>query len=270
MARGSFAGSFSRVASSRGDHYIAYMTGNTAPQPYARPPIVEAIVEVRFSTEVNEAKCKKASEVLGKRYENSFVESPLDVNIDFGTRKASFIDKPPVYRLTSSDQTDLCSIAVGAISWVRRAPYEGWKAFCGHLSPELAIALKSLGHPAIARIGLRYVNRIDVKPVNDVAHYEDFLNFKISHGDLLEPTSGFEWKLVKEFKDLGLKAIVQSAVVEPEIPGLAAFKFDIDVYTEEAGVLKSDEILDRLADMRKLKNTIFEAGITDRAREAYS
>jgi len=246
------------------------MTNESGTQPYAHPPIVEAILEVRFASEVNEAKLRKAHDFIEKRYSDSKTELQVEAKMDFAGRTAAFADRPPVYRLTSLDQTDACVLGNKSVAWVRRAPYEGWTPFCQRVAEELIIIFKALGGPGVNRIGLRYVNRIDVPYVDHIAHYEDYLNFKINHTGLLEPTLIYQWLVVKEFPDTKLKAIVQSAVVEPEIPSLAAFSFDIDIACEVEVPQKADDILLKLEAMRTLKNTIFEAGITDRARELYA
>lgn len=246
------------------------MTSDANNQRYPNPPVVEAVMEIRFSTTVNNSKLRKAQDRLSKKYNNSKDELQTEVKVDFASRSAKFVDLGHQYRLTSEDQTNLCILTPTSVAWVRRAPYEGWQAFSDRLATEVPVALKTYGDPLVGRIGLRYVNRIDVPASNGVARHEDYLNFRISHGDLLEPTSGFQWLLVREFTDLGLKATVQSGVVEPEVPGFAAFSFDIDVFCDSNPPKSADEILTKLEIMRDLKNRIFEAGITAKAREAYS
>lgn len=245
------------------------MPAENIPQPYSHPPIVEVLVEVRLVSEVSTAKLKKVHDRIAGKYSNSKMEVQTEAKVDFAARSATFVDKPPIFQLSTADQTDLCVLSVLSFAWLRRAPYEGWEPFRDRISGQLAVALKAAGAPKIGRLGLRYVNRIDVEFKDGLAHYEDYLNFRILHGELLEPTQGFQWHLVKEFSDLGLKANVQSAVVDQEIPGMGAFTFDIDVYTEIDVPQLADDILTKLEAMRTLKNSIFEAGVTDYARKQY-
>lgn len=250
--------------------YMTVMADETSPKIYASPPIVEALIEVRLAADVNENRLKKAFDWLSGRYQERKAEAQIEAKVEVPLRRATFTDKPAVYTLSSSDQTDACHLRVGSIAWLRRAPYLGWEAFRDRCEAELATVLKAYGDPRIARIGLRYINRIDVKIAEDgLSRYEDYLNFKISHGDLLEPTNGFQWLLVKQFPEVQLQAMVQSASLEPEIPGYGAFLFDIDVSREMDVPQKAENILEQLEAMRVLKNSIFEAGITDLARESY-
>lgn len=250
-------------------HYIYPMSGNEQSKTYSYPPIIEVVAEVRLVEPVNANRQKKAKDWISRRYEIVNQERQVEANIDFAGRTATFKDSPLTFRLNSADFTNRCTLAPHAVAWVRNAPYEGWEAFQARIAEELPLALDAYGMPVVARVGLRYVNRIDVEPNNGIVHYEDFLNFRISHGEILEPTSAFQWQVTKVFPDLGLSAIVQSAVVEPELPDCASFSFDIDVFYEPKASQQAREILERLEDMRRLKNAIFEAGITDRARENY-
>ncbi|MBO9724289.1 MAG: TIGR04255 family protein [Novosphingobium sp.] len=243
---------------------------NDRAQLYDRPPIVEAVIEIRFSTAIAENRRKKARDWLANKYAASSIEQQAEVKVHFSSKSADFKNLGPTFTLSSSDQTDGCAINAASIVWVRRAPYEGWEQFKSRFATEMPQALKALGDPNVERIGLRYVNRIDVKIENNEARYEDFLNFRIEHGDLLEPTTSYQWYLTKEFLDINLKTIVQSASVQPEIPGYGAFSFDIDVFCDSKVPSKADEILTKVEEMRDLKNKIFEAGITDEARKQYS
>lgn len=245
------------------------MTATDLSQRYAKPPIVEAICEIRLSEPAAANKVRKSANWLKGRYADLNAEVQAEVKVDFASRSASFTDAGEIYRMTSTDQTNLCVLAPLSLAWVKRAPYDGWDSFFERLSAELPIALKGYGSNTLARVGLRYVNRIDVKLVDSLARHEDYLKFRIVHGDLLEPTNGFQWQLVKEFNDVNLKATVQSGVVEQEIPGFAGFSFDIDVYCDTSLPRNIEGILGKLTQMRDLKNRIFEAGITEQAREGY-
>jgi len=239
-------------------------------QLYARPPIVEAVFELRFASPVSENRSQRACDRLAKEYTKSSVKKLADVKVDFNTQQATFVNTHTNFQLSSSDLADIYAVSANSMLWARRAPYEGWEKFSSKFGAELPQVMKVLGDPQIARIGLRYVNRIDVRLDNELAHYEDFLKFRIQHDDILDPATSFQWTLVKEFTDTGLKVLVQSASVEPEIPGYAAFSFDIDVFCDSNPPSKAIDILLRVKEMRVLKNKIFEAGITDKAREYYS
>lgn len=244
-----------------------------APDPteilYPRAPILEAVVEIRFP-EVSPQKVRKVAGSLKSRYAEQTEEILLEGSLDFASKAANFKELTPKFRLTSSDQTDAFHVTVGNIVWLRLAPYEGWDAFHSRIAQELPKVLKALGDPKTNRIGLRYINRIDFPMRDGLGYHEDYLSFRIFAGDILEPHNGFRWVIQKDFPDHDLSAIVQSGTQDPELPKYGAVNFDIDVYKVIDLPKKSDSILECLCHMRRLKNEIFEAGITDKARELFN
>lgn len=237
---------------------------------YSKPPILEVVLELRFSEAVSASRVQHASERIASRYANQAQQEQVEVLANFDTQTAEFKVVGQMVQHTSTDQTELLSLSTGNLAWAKRAPYEGWEAFTARVAAELGPVLKALQHPSFARIGLRYVNRIDVPSSDDgLTRYEDYINYKIEAGPFLEPSAGYTW-LIKAYRpEEDLFVTLQSAVVAPEIPGTGAFTFDIDVAAETGIPKDAEALMLRLEGMRVLKNQIFEAGITERAREMY-
>jgi uncharacterized protein (TIGR04255 family) len=237
---------------------------------YSKPPILEVVIELRFSEPVSAVRVKHAGERMAGRYANQAEQEQIEAVANFDTRTAEFKVVGQMVHHTSSDQTELLSISTANLAWAKRAPYDGWDAFIARVTAELGPVLKALHHPSFARLGLRYVNRIDVPYGDDgLTRYEDYINYKIEAGPFLEPSSGYTWVIRSYRPNENLHVTLQSAVVAPEISGTGAFTFDIDV-AAETGIPKDvDALMLRLETMRVLKNQIFEAGITERARELY-
>ncbi len=236
---------------------------------YRYPPIVEAVFELRPIEAVPLSKMQKASDWIIKKYNNRVIDNQVEVKVEPATRKVFFSDLPPVFRHNSLDQTEQCSISANSISWVRRAPYEGWEKFYGRIESELPDVLTATGITRFGRLGLRYVNRIDVPLTDGVYRNKDYSNFYIKVDDFLQTDATFEWKIIKQFPELSLFAMVFSGAVQPEIPKTSAFVFDIDVYDEVSVPSNIDSLLEKINVMRDLKNKIFEMGVTDRAKELY-
>lgn len=237
--------------------------------PYPRAPILEAVFELRFS-EVSLQKTSKAVREVRSRYDNQSDETIVEGNLDFQTKSAVFKDLGIRTKLSSSDQTDALHISGSNLVWLRLAPYEGWKPFYERIERELPKVLKALGHPTISRIGLRYVNRIDVPSIDGICYPEHYLSYRIVAGDILEPHDGFMWKIQKYFRDRNLKALVQSGMVNGELPQTAGVTFDIDISVPTDVPSQDRDILSKLCEMRQLKNEIFEGGITAKAREVFN
>lgn len=241
---------------------------NTA---YSRPPIIEATIELRFLEAISAAKLKKASDRIAGRYAGLSSEEQIEAHFNFAQRSADFNSVSPLFRHTSDDQANILLLQNRSVTWTRLAPYEGWAMFLGRMKEEFAALEKAWGMRASRRLGMRYVNRIDVPRSDDqLFHNEHYIAYRLEVGPLLDPQNGYQWLVRKEHIDKGLVSIVQSAMVEPEIPGTMAFTLDIDVAIDVDVPSKRDDILAKLEEMRLLKNEIFEAGITPLAREKFA
>ncbi|WP_162184713.1 TIGR04255 family protein [Sphingomonas hengshuiensis] len=237
---------------------------------YSSPPIIEAVIEVRFGEPAKDTRLLKASDWLKPRYSNVSIEEQIEANVDFPTRHAEFVSGGRRYRHSSDDLADAVVLSHTGVAWTRLAPYEGWDQFLSRASQELKSVLKALASPRLTRIGLRFINRIDVpSDIDGLAHYEEYINYRIEAGPLMEPSMGYQWLIRSHHSNHNLIAILQSATVPPEIPGTSAFTLDIDIASVENVPQSSDTVSEKLGHMRELKNDIFEAGITEKARELY-
>lgn len=237
---------------------------------YENPPILEAIIEIRFGEPASEANLKKVSDWLKSRYYNVQIEEQVEVKVDFPTRSAEFKLNGNLYRLSSSDLTTECSVSPFNIAWTSRAPYEGWSSFVTRVTSDLDTASKVLFKRQVVRLGLRYINRIDV-PISQsrTFEYETFFNFKVDTQGALEPSTHYHWAVRKEYQDEMLSSLVQSAVMSPELIGQRSFSLDIDIASEVDVPQRVDDILSKLGQMRVLKNRLFEAALTPVAKERF-
>ena len=242
--------------------------------PYSSPPIFECVMELRFRDTPRSKFAEKAARRIEGYYDHSHTDRLVnfEVTVVEGSVRTSSTEPSPFIKLSSSDQTDACTLSTDKIYWTRLAPYKGWNEFIGRIERDLAALSRDVGQRTLSRIGLRYRNRIDVpiEQPTQICRYEDFLEVKINLPDLLDPTSGFEWRISKEFPNLGLAAVVMSGVMQPVIPLMGAFLLDIDVFAQIDGALDRTHISETLVKMRNLKNEIFENSITDVARGSFS
>lgn len=242
--------------------------------PYSSPPIFECVMELRFQDAPRSRFVERAARRIEGYYDHSHTDRLVnfEVTIVEGSVETNSTEPSPLIKLSSNDQTDTCTLSIDKIYWTGLAPYKGWNEFVGRIERDLAALTKDVGQRALSRIGLRYRNRIDVpiEQPTQICRYEDFLEVKINLPDLLDPTSGFEWRLSKEFPELKLAAVIMSSVMQPVIPFMGAFLLDIDIFAHNDVRFDRTYISEILAKMRNLKNEIFESSITDVARESFS
>lgn len=236
---------------------------------YEAPPIVEAIFECVFADSLSDQQRRKLVMKLKQTYKFEAPQKNINTHLDLDRRDARF-EEIDGTRLASDDQTDVVIVFPHSMIWAKLAPYSGGDEFIDRIMGDLSLAKTVFGIRSLARMGLRYINRIDVPKNGSIVPYEDYIAINLSLPDQLDPINAYGWNFEKEFLDLNLLGKVQSASMLPEVPNTLAFLIDIDVIARTDLPLKHADIRSKLNKMRELKNFLFELCITDKARESFS
>ncbi len=237
---------------------------------YSAPPIFEAVIELRLDPHLSDSQIRKLAKMMAREYPNVRDETEVEFKIDLigEEPKPSVVSKSPSLRLSSDNEVNSVTVKKDRIFLSRLAPYCGWGEFFDRFSFVLKSISKEYKSRNVKRLGLRYRNRIDI-PIDEavpVLHYEDYLSAHITLPEVLDPLGFYTWRIDKPFEKLGLRAMVASETVPPEIPKTGAFLLDIDVYFSPNISFGKVDFSERLLEMRNLKNRIFESVITDKAR----
>jgi len=241
-------------------------------QLYPAPPIIDAIVELRLKAPLDQKEQSRIFKAIKAGYDKHEETGEVDVQVRIDDGKIEAVTGPakPVHMLSNLDQNDFCRVEVSKLHWSRLPPYEGWASFKARILRDLEKLPKKIGLPAIERVGVRYRNRIDVPVEADgICRYEDYLSVNIGLPALLDPNNGYQWKIEKDFGDRGVAATVMSATMPSELPNTMAVLLDIDVFVLRDIPQNRDELMSKLEDMRSLKNDLFEACVTDKARASF-
>lgn len=238
-------------------------------QKYPAPPIIDSIVELRLERKFDDSEISRIVKAIGKNYDRVDQLNEADVSIRVEGQKVtpSVANHRPVQILSNSDQTDFFRLERQKLHWSRLPPYEGWEALENRIEIDLQSLPKKVGFPKLERIGVRFLNRLDVPLGSDqIYRYEDYISVHIALPPLLNPHGPYMWTVVKEFPEKGLGTKITSGVVNQELPFTMAILLDIDVYTTANLPEGRDALFGRLNELRHFKNEIFEACITDKAR----
>jgi uncharacterized protein (TIGR04255 family) len=245
------------------------MAINVPKPPYPAPPIVEAVIQIRFADRLAKSAAAKTLKKLRVQYAHVVDGEVVGINVNLDNRTTDFTPNPRT-RLASDDQADVLVIEPNALTWSRLAPYCGWNSLIQRVKRDFQLVHTASGYRKVERLGVRYVNRVDV-PLSDdsVSYYEEYIDAHIRLPEFLEPTDGYGWRVEKHFIQEGMLAIIQSASGDPVIPGTGPFIFDIDVISKTEIPAKADDMFAKLEKMRDLKNKIFELSMTDKARMSF-
>jgi uncharacterized protein (TIGR04255 family) len=240
---------------------------------YKHAPITEAVIEIRFAAPMDSADVDKVSDKFSSHYpqHQSVQNVKFAVELPAGqkdTATAEF-DREVGHRRSSSDMTHLLVLWPSAIVVSQLAPYPGWDRFFERFVRDWKLWKRIIGFRTIGRLGVRYINRIDIPISGPVMEFETFLNVYPKLPDILGPVGAYAVQAVLPIVDIGCKLTLNSAVVPAPILGHASFVVDQDI-AKEVNLPQSDEaIYELLNEIRVRKNNVFESCISNRARELF-
>jgi uncharacterized protein (TIGR04255 family) len=244
---------------------------------YTKPPIIEAVIEFQFTGDYDEGARAKIVRKLKKRY--PVAESIQEITLEAGPTGANQSVRTIGLKLSSQDRSECVTLissvpptpiagaeprpAAFAVSQL--APYCGWNSFCQRFSEDWAIVEKVIGKRKLLRIGVRFINRIDIYgEIDDPQHWV-----------LAGPTLPAQFARPKVFNMHAVVPIDSAQVnllvgtVPSPLPHCSSIVLDIDIYTTDVISDQTAERLEILNNFRSKKNWIFESCITDAARELF-
>jgi uncharacterized protein (TIGR04255 family) len=148
------------------------------------------------------------------------------------------------------------------------APYPGWDQFFGRFCRDWEAWKNSVGYRKIIRVGVRYINRIDIPTDEPVLYEEQFLNVYPHIPEVLGPMMQYALQTQLSLTDIGCILTLNSSVVPSPLIGHRSFVIDLDI-GKDSPPQNDDAIYELINRIRIAKNRVFEACITDRARELF-
>lgn len=241
---------------------------------YRAAPIIDAVIELRFENAISDADRDRVSKRLADRY--PLVEEGTHHEILLNVRPGGRFDiqTPAQERITkrrSVDQPDLIQIGGSVFDVATGAPYTHWQNLFDRFVEDWATAKRIWKYRRITRIGVRYVNRIDLEPnEKNLIDYEDYLKLRINLPENFPPTNAYDLGFQFTAEEIKCGVTVRSGTTAPAVPGKMSFTLDIDVWRLVDVPQKDAEVLELLGEMRKAKNKLFETFITPKARKLFN
>lgn len=240
---------------------------------YGRAPITEAVVDVRFGTELGGKSQETVVQRLKKLYPHSNALQAFSVNIDTTGGHVGLEQQPQGYRLSSDEQADVVLIMPTGVAVARLSPYPGWQDFRERVKAVLQIWKKSTAQQAVARIGVRTINRIDVPTNNkELISLHSYLNIypQMPVSSPL-PMLGYFMQVTLATTKPKWGATINSALISPSpLLNHISLLLDIDVFRTEEIPSADAQFWETIEEAREVKNEIFEHCITDETRRIIS
>jgi uncharacterized protein (TIGR04255 family) len=241
---------------------------------YTRPPITEAVIEIVFTNEMTSAAIKSAAKKFTKHYPHTVQVQQYDVRLDVQSNtnkvpQANLTGRGEGCRLSNDDQTEILLIWPQSFAVSQVAPYAGWEVFHKRFIRDFKALKKELGHRDFARIGVRYINRIDIPSTEPIVEYEQYLNIYPKLPKSLTTQTAFAVQTELEMADVGANLRINSAAVPSPIADHASFLIDVDFYCMH-DLPKTEKALSEYLDaVRVKKNEVFESLVTNKARQLF-
>ena len=241
--------------------------------PYRRPPITEAVVELRLVAPIEVEQVEKIKERLANRYP-LLAGSVQNIEIVAGPgQNAAPKMEFSGYRLTSTDATDVAIVARQNITTSRLAPYNGWEDFIAGARSNWEVWRKVVGWREVSRLGVRYINRIDIPNPDQIPiPTGDYLIFRPVFPEFEggEGVDIFGINGQMAIANSPFRLILNAGTALSPLVRTTSFLLDIDI-SQDGNIPRNDDSLWTLIDqVRMHKNRVFEASITDLARKLFS
>ena len=245
--------------------------------PYLKnAPIVEAVVDFRAA-----ATTPWDADGLAKALKGRLPDFPSikpqrrqlqEFRAEVGQPPKAFVKDLGVlgFVLTSKDQRRIAQFDSQGASYSRLKPYPKWTVFAKE-AVDIWRLYRDLRKPTeVARIGVRYINRIDL-PSDDCNLGAYFRDPPMSPVGFPIPFANFMYQALFAVPDTPysirlIRTIQPSAPPSIRRPGLI---IDLDVFTTRPLPADKGTMERRLAEMRWLKNKVFFATITDEAENQF-
>jgi uncharacterized protein (TIGR04255 family) len=250
----------------------------TPTSPYPRPPITEAVFAFHFANHLDRRVIERFARANRKQFPAQ--EQMYDISIDT-TRPAEARARPIGFKVTEAEKALIVIIRPETIAIARLPPYKSWEDLLSNAKDVWDTLKKLAGHPQLSRLSTRYINRLDIKltsavpnvPGTTSVNLADYLKFGITiPPDLLTfPLTNFH--ITCGFASDPSHEKFQHTITVASIPSPlidhAAFMLDIDVATIEPIPMREEQMWAIAEALRRRKNQLFEASVTDTARRLF-
>lgn len=225
------------------------------PDVYPRPPIVEAVIALRFVH--SEDVLASVEQALGAAYPTRKTLQPNDRS------------QHPVTQLSSADNLRHLICADGILSVHVLSPYPGWSVFLALAQEAVAVLSRDVRQAGLAGLGVRYLDRIHLP--DRFPNFHDYISVMPTCSAMSGHTSSFTSGITTTDSSTQTReSLLVTSISEDD--NRWSFVCEVDVFREPHPPLTLEDDKDWITALELLhrrQREIFEASITDRTRELF-
>lgn len=245
---------------------------NRSGRKYTKPPIIEAACEFSFDRNqvwdwtipglmYQEIK----NEFPKKRQQNLFqmevLTQPVNVeqNLTGGIARMQFLRE---------DEKIMIQVAPYTLAINHLKPYTEWETYQPLIKKALK-AYRQIGTPkALSRIGLRYINRIDIPET--IVKIQDYLTaVPVVPKNIPQHFEAWVQSVELPFPAANGKLVLQSGTARAEDHQGISFMLDLDFRCPKPNEIALDNAIEWIELAHQEIENVFEACITDKSRELF-
>jgi len=244
------------------------------PERYKSAPITEAVIQIRYAEPAEADLLAEAGADLKAFYPSQHPLVNYDVTVGLPPpnvrgEAVTQVNQATGHRLSSTDQAEILLLWPLTFVVSQLAPYPGWEIFFGRFRRDWNIWKKTAGYRKITRMGVRFVNRIDIPQVDRVIEETEYLCVYAKLPGAFGPVAGYGVQAQFPPDDEGCRLTLNSGSVPSPLVGHGSILLDLDIAREVNLPQNDEDMLVLLDKIRTKKNAAFEACITDEARELF-
>lgn len=242
-------------------------------EPYKRTPITEAVIGITFAEQLDASKLGKANKKFIKAYSQHEEVKNISLKVELSHEGRANADDTQVtigHRRSNKDADELLVLWPSEFVVSQLAPYPGWEAFIARFERDWKTWKQVTGFRQVSRIGVRFINRIDIPLIDNEIEHEKYLNVYTQLPSLISSVGNYGVQMATFIDDINCTFKLNSGTVRAPILSYGSFLLDLD-FGRMSDVPQSDaDILALLNQIRVKKNEVFESCITNRARKLFN
>lgn len=220
--------------------------------PLSNPPLTEVVCQIRFPPilRIAEETPSKFQEMIRTRFPIFKTEHGLEIQFSPGQPIKPLGQRPPVHRFLDKDEIRTVSLGFDFFA-ISTTHYESWQSFADDLYFIAEAVLTEYKVPFSTRIGLRYINALNVENTKTKTFDPDVLKILKTELTCLLTTEEIQsprlalTQIRARQDDDGEFSFRTGIVQQPEEDGELSFLLDFDRYYDEKLELDIDGLLER-------------------------
>lgn len=252
----------------------------TVPPNYKKPPVLEALIDVRIDALPTDKlpHLDSLHKVLRQEYPNKKIRYQFAGGVQIeGDRvvQSPASSGPFGYRFESEDGRRIVQFRLDGFTYNRIKPdpeeeWPGWDKIKNEARQAWDVYKDALDLSEVTRLAVRYINQI-VIPEQSIELYDYFTAPPRISPDLpYQDIENFSSSVTIKIPTHKALALLQHYPAPQQYPGAIAIALDIDIFRSERLTLNTFCMWEFLDQLRDLKNTIFETSLLPRTKELFN